>query len=47
MSSYEVIEVGTGAGQRIDVMVNGAGLASRSITGSGASGGGRITGGGD
>ena len=39
MCSYGVSEIGTGACERVDGMVNGAGLAAGSTAGSGATGG--------
>ena len=44
MGSCRIIEVRTGAGERVDGMVNWTSLASGSITGLRASEGGRITG---
>ena len=43
--NYGVSEVGTGAGERVDGIVNGAGLALESIVGLGANGDDRIMGG--
>ena len=44
MCSYGVSEVGTGAGEQVDRMMNGTDLAPESIAGLGASEGGRVMG---